>query len=76
MGERGIGLGRRMKRLAFALLVVFALNAAPVAVERLQPEAHFVQAQTAYAKDQADKQKADKQDKTGSAVVTGDGGGY
>lgn len=87
MGSQGTGSPfGGMKRLALALLVTFALNATPVVVEQVRPDAHVVQAQTVHAKDVKDlkdvkKAKDDEKDKDGNdggggVVTSGDGGSY
>ena len=89
MVERSTGLERRLKRLAFALLLVLALHTTPVLVEHLGPEARVVRVSPAhaegdYAKDDKDKKDRDKEkdkkdkDKAGGGVVlpAGDGGSY
>ena len=89
MVERSTGLERRLKRLAFVLLVVLALHTTPALVEQIGPEARVFQVSPAhaegdYAKDDKDekdqdngKDKKDK-DKSGGGVVlpAGDGGSY
>ena len=71
----GTGLKRRLRRLAFALLVVFSLTTAPVAVESNQTGVYASQPRTVHAKDDGGGKKDHGGEKKGGGNGGGDGSG-